>query len=499
MPRRASVLRLWFDDPRWSMRIGLRAIEGRTITMTQANEISCGTRLAAPSKRVLMISYGFPPTGGPGVQRSAKFAKYLPVFGWTPVVWATNCVDHMPVDETLLDGLPAELAVHRFHGVRRGGVRRALGDSARKGGLLSGIAKRIDWRWSRWQADGAFPDEAVGWAKASVSPLRQLAQREGIDAIYSTFSPISNHWLAMTLKHELGLPWVADFRDLWTDDYRYNQSSPARRHADSMLYTEILRSADAVIGVTDRQTEILASHVPGSASKFVSITNGYDPDDFEASVDTRVATETDRDFVLAHVGRLDRWRTGQPLYDGLRQFLAAGNSSRPSLRCRVVGHVGPEVGEKLRATGADCSFTGYVDHRQAIEEMRKADVLLLCVPPGPNGDSVIPGKLFEYLASQRPILVVGPQGGECERIVRQSGAGLAVGFDADAIAEALQSLYKAWLNKEDRFLCDPTQLKPYARPHLTSKLAAVLNQILSDSYAPGNAGGRELPMEVSAS
>lgn len=443
-----------------------------------------------------MVSYGFPPTGGPGVQRSAKFAKYLPDCGWTPIVWATTCVEHMPVDETLLEGLPPELAIHRFHGAKRGGVRHILGNSASKGGLLSGIAKRIDWRWSRWQADRALPDAAASWAKASVKPLCQLARREGVDAIYSTFSPISNHCLAMALKRRLGLPWVADFRDLWTDDYRYTQPSSARRQADSTLQAEILQSADVVIGVTDRQTEILASHVPGSESKFVSITNGYDPDDFVEPADGKAMPGADRAFVLAHVGRLDRWRTQQPLYDGLRQFLTKENH-RPNLRCHVVGHVGRDVGEKLRATGADCRMTGYVDHREAINEMRKADVLLLCVPPGPNGDSVIPGKLFEYLAAQRPILVIGPKGGESERIVRQCGAGLAVGFDAEAIAGALRAMYGDWLKKEDRFRCNPAKLQQYARPHLARKLAAVLDKISRDSTTSGDQ--RLMPMEACSS
>lgn len=429
-----------------------------------------------PAKKVLMIAAAFPPTGGPGVQRSAKFAKYLPQFGWAPTVWTVDRLPGLPEDPTLLADLPECVGVHRVPvpgGAKR--IQRHIENLGRTCGVAGRIAAAAEWRLRRIEARTALPDDLAGWARASHRPACEFVHRHAVDLIYSTFSPASNHLLGLELKRRTGLSWIADFRDLWTDDYRYRES-PRRRRAHRRLEQDILEEADAVIGVTPRQVEILAGHVPGQCHKFVTITNGFDPEDF-TGID--VGERNHDRFVLAHVGRLDRWRSSEAWFEGLRRFINRLGDDAARFRIAVVGHANEKTRSRLFSTGATCSFSGYVEHGEAVRAMVAADALLLNVPDGPNSESVIPGKLFEYLASRRPILVVGPPGGECERIVTDCAAGLTVNFSADAVADALFKLFDVWRSGQPMQGCPNAHLGPYSRRVLTGRLAALFDALAS--------------------
>ena len=411
------------------------------------------------------------------MQRSLKFAKYLPHFGWQPTVWAAKRMAGLPVDPSLLADLPGDVTVYRCPGGSGPHVmRRSHHPHSGGRGVASRLARAIEWRLAGWIARAPVPDDCISWAKASVDPVFRLIRKEGIDALYSTFSPASNHLLAMSLKQTTHLPWLADFRDLWTDDYRYNERSPTRRAAHHALQQAILETADAVVGVTARQTEILASHLPGGRQKFVTITNGFDPADFAFAEKERA--RSDERFVLAHVGRFDHWRGGDAWFAGLQCFIAGLGLDRERFVLRIVGHADRAMRCRLGATGAACAFTEYVSHGEAIREMRSADALLLSVPWGPNADSVIPAKLFEYLAAGRPILVVGPPGGECEKIVTACRAGPAVGFDQQAIAAALARLYTAWAAGRPLPGCSDADVAPHSRIEQTHRLAGILDGLI---------------------
>jgi glycosyltransferase involved in cell wall biosynthesis len=432
--------------------------------------------------KLLMIAYAFPPTGGPGVQRSAKFAKYLPRFGWLPTVWTVDEADGLPRDETLCDDLPPEVTIcPRASGSGIVAVRRSLRGfaNARTGEGLSGIASRfaraVNWRVDQWVGATLFPDDCIGWARRSVGPLLKLLSGESFEALYSTFSPASNHWLALELKRRTGLPWVADFRDLWTDDCRYRETSPQRRAAHRKLEQDILEQADAVIGVAPRQTQILAARVPTQPDKFITITNGFDPDDF-ADLDAFRPVRRD-EFVLSFVGRFALSQTSEEWFAALRSFVERLGPQAHRFVFRVVGFLNKTAQAKLRGTGARCEFVGYLPHRDAIQAMCASDALLLHAPTGPNGDSVICAKLFEYLAARRPILLVGPKGGECERIVRACAAGHAVTFSQRAIRAALSRLFEAWKQGELMPGAKQDRVRRYSRVELTGQLAAVFDRV----------------------
>jgi glycosyltransferase involved in cell wall biosynthesis len=446
------------------------------VLVTTAPEGS--TRLHTP-RQVLMVACAFPPIGGSGVQRSAKFAKYLPRSGWQPTVWAADRMEGLESDPTMLAELPPEVTVCR---TRHDGVpqsfRRAARVLARHRSTLTALGQAAEWRLRRWTSQHAMPDESIRWARSSIRPLVHLIGERSIDVIYSTLTPVSNHVLGLELKRRTGRPWVADFRDLWTDDYRYCERSPQRRAAHARLQQQVLETADAVIGVSRAQTEILASHVPGCAHKFTTITNGFDPDDFS---DESGCTRERRDqFVLTYVGRFDRWRVDQPWWDGLTRFTARLKPVGSRFVLRMVGHVSGPVRQKARAAGVEAEFINAVPHRKAVLEMRCADALLLAQPVGPNAESVISAKLFEYLAAGRPILLVGPEEGACEDIVRRCRAGLTVGPDAEAITAALETLYSRWEQGTPVDGCAAHHLTPFSRAALTGRLASVFDRLIGE-------------------
>ncbi len=419
-------------------------------------------------RNVLMISAAFPPTGGPGVQRSVKFCKYLPQAGWHPTVWAAEPLEGFPQDETLLNDVPDGVTV----------LRRPYGMGSARRRSLWGLVRNLV--GARSMDLGSHPDELIGWARQSVHAVRRLVHEQSIDAIYSTFSPGSNHWLGMQIQRATGLPWIADFRDLWTDDYRYAPQSARDRAADRALEQEILEAANAVIGVSPRQTAILASHVPNYVEKFVTITNGFDPDDFQGMERRRT---DDGQWVVAHVGRLDRWRACDAWFDGLREFVQSNPEARTRCVVKVMGHVSREVRDRLNETGAVCRFASYGSHREAIQEMHDADALLLLVPDGPNADSVIPAKLFEYLASRRPILVVGPTEGECQHIVNDAQAGHAVEFNGREVAGALGEMFQEWKRGQGAIRRSPAALDAFSRRAQARQLADVLDRVASPRTA----------------
>jgi glycosyltransferase involved in cell wall biosynthesis len=427
------------------------------------------------SNRVLMIAAAFPPTGGPGVQRSAKFAKYLPQFGWQPLVWCMADPPGFPSDATLANDLPESVIVHSVpdDGTMRK-VRKTLGkwmDS----GVASRLAAAADWRLDRFDERTAFPDRFAPWAWQSVDPLCELIAEAKVDVIYSTFSPASNHLLAMTLKEKTQLPWIADFRDLWTDDYRYREPSPSRRKEHRQLEQRILEAADVVVGVTQPQTEILAGHVPDRWDKFVTITNGFDPAEFPGTEPS--ADRGDR-FVLAHVGRFDQWRANDALLEGMACLLESIGEQCGAFEFHAVGHCSEKTRARVVQCGVPATFTGYVTHGEAVAEMRRADALLVSINDGPRADTTIPGKLFEYLAAGRPILVVGPEGGACEEIVHNCSAGLVANLDASAVAGALGALFRAWRAGRPYLGCDPRFLHSFTRYELTRKLASLMNLLI---------------------
>lgn len=415
-------------------------------------------------KRVLMICAAFPPTGGPGVQRTAKFAKFLQQFGWRPTVWTTRHLPPLPIDPSLLGDIPDSVDIYRFE------TPSAGGDDT--GG---------HWRWRRLRQRAAAltpPDYLAGWAKRSTAPLLRMIRRDNIDAIYSTYSPPSCHVLAQRLKRHTGLPWIADFRDLWTDDYGYH--APGwRRWLDRRVETSFLNDADRVIAVSDGQRDILAKRAPGDRDKCLTITNGFDPGD-SVGVDHRAARHAlhgpANRFVLLFCGWFLSDRVPSTLPTALARFADHCNQQGRKLELRIVGAISDPLRDRIQTAGVDVVATGYLPHDAALRHLDAADALLLLVPTAGTGETLIPGKCFEYIASGRQILLIGPPEGEAAKLVRQFDAGIVTAPNEKKMIAALEQLMLCANDQPSRQM-DNAMLDSISRVQLTRRLANVLDDV----------------------
>lgn len=430
--------------------------------------------------RVLMFAYFYPPLGGAGVQRSLKFSKYLPDFGITPSVISADSGAYTQ-DRSLLPEVPAEIEVVRLPHTpalarlmalaRRYG--RARGVSAMPTPVRPGKADPAGrWRDRALRAFGTlqYPDDKAGWARHAEQAALRLMERTPFDLVYSSSPPVSAHLAAMRVARRAGVPWVADFRDLWTANPDY--AAPAWRRAfDRRLEGRLLAAANGIITVSEHLAATLADRV-GPGGQVQSIPNGYDEADFaDAAAGER---EPDR-FCIVHAGTFYGSRSPDSFLRGVEQLFEREPAARGRLRIRFVGNVGSRF-EPLLASFDDripgvLERTGYVEHRRALAEILAADALLLVI----GGDSesaagVMTGKLFEYLRAGRPILLLGAPDGEAARLVREAGAGEALDHDEPSQVAALLSRWIAGASPRPV----PGCAAAYERRALTGRLGAFL-------------------------
>ncbi len=453
--------------------------------------------LDRPARKVLMISYGFPPAGGSGVQRSAKFAKYLPDFGWEPIIWTCSPPGNLPRDDSLLADLPQTLARHihsrldtsRWAANAAGLARAMVRGIVRHDRWADGVSWRTQRAVDRMLELALIPDVGVLWGLSSLRGLANLIRQERVDVIWSTYSPATNHLLGYHLSRTFRLPWVADFRDLWTQDFRYPYANGPRwrRCIDRYCERRVLARADAVVGVTQGQADLLASICPQPRDKFVTITNGVDLADFDNTAATEHCSGVVRSdesqrgrqdrLVLAFVGRFRRATVPQSLFDGLRMFSAKLGIRRDDFELRIVGHMSQVMRSKLEGCGVRFSATGQVPHTQAIREMLAADMLLLTLPQAPHAETTMAGKVFEYLAAGRPILSVGPDECVVGKLVTSLQAGVTANCRAESICRVLSSIWQQFNEGHLPSGCAPDRLPPFTRRNLTGKLAALLESV----------------------
>lgn len=458
-------------------------------------------RRPEPRRRVLMIAHAFPPAGGSGVQRTAKFAKYLPHFGWEPTVWAAEAPADLPRDDSLLRDLPDQLDRIVYSGFDTScwprDAERLLRRAARPI-LGRRLGEGLAWRGrrliERFVLHALVPDASALWALGSLPRLRRLVRTRRFDAIYSTYSPASNHLLAWRLARATGVPWLADFRDVWTQDFRYPfRTGPVwRRAVDRALERRMIGAAAAVVAVTEPQTRLLSQLADDRLDRFVTIPSGVDTADFDHALDDAPGDTPQRDagvFRLAYVGRFCKGTITPAFFDGLQAFLAGLGAEKSRFELRLVGTVSSDLREGLERCGVTCSETGYVAHAAAIREMCTADALLLGIADGPNAETIMTGKVFEYLAAARPILAMGPADCVAMKLVDGCRAGVVTSTRSGDIAAALRTLWTAWADGEPLPGCPPEALAPHTRRNQAARLAAVLDAVAAGRSPSAAASG----------
>ncbi len=425
-------------------------------------------------KRVLLISYYFPPSGGPGVQRILKFARYLPRCGWLPTVLTVdpNHAAFPSIDESLLQEIPPEVEVihtrawdpfsvyGRIQGKKRDEVIK-VGYVGKKPGLKS---------VARWLRGNIFlPDARVGWVPFGSRVARKLVQKQKFDAVMSTGPPHSSHLIGMAAHKASGLPWVVDMRDPWVELYYRDQmyEGAIAKRIQVHLERKVLSTASAVVSVSKHIGVGFKRRV--HMEHYETIPNGYDP----ADIPQNTAPIRGRDsLVIAYVGTYNLRRHSKGVVAALQQL-----QPKIPVEVHLVGKVDSEALEAYSAKGIQVKGVPYLSHGEAIAYMQSVDVLMLTLPRVYDDSAAgnVSGKVFEYISARRPILALGPTEGDLADLLKQTQAGSI--FDHEDRESILGFLNDYLESREKPWEINDAALAEYERPRLTSRLAQLLDRL----------------------
>lgn len=424
-------------------------------------------------KKVLIITYYFPPAGGAGVQRWLKFVKYLPQYGCEPLVLTVdgNYASYPQKDASLAADIPSGLKVVRTKTREILSTYKKLSPQKQipYGGFANELNPGLFQKIARFIRGNFFlPDPRKAWNRFALPEAVSLIENENIGTVITTGPPHSTHLVGLKLKKRYpSLKWIADLRDPWTDIY-YNDVLYQGRLAKRMnlaMERKVLNSADVLVTVSEGVKRNFCSHAP-VGHKFHVIPNGYDAPDFaDVPVD---AGRVNPRMVISYIGTLS------PLYDSSTftnalKLLPAETASK--ILIRIIGSVNADVAASFSETSVQVEYLPYQPHGQAIRYMVSSDLLLLLLPVK-NSDGVLTGKFFEYLASRRPILLIQPEKSEAGEMILRMGAGAV--FDsgnADGLAKYLAAC------TENRPSVAVDDLDRFSREHLAGEMAKLIQGI----------------------
>jgi ribosomal protein S25 len=424
-------------------------------------------------KKVLIIAYYWPPAGGPGVQRWLKFIKYLPEFDIEPIVYIPMNPNYPIIDESLVDEIPNDLTIIRQPIVEpyklASKISNGQSDTISKGIIPDKKKQSVVERLMLFVRGNFFiPDARKKWVKPSVNYLSTYIRDYNIDTIITTGPPHSLHLIGEQLKSRLDIKWIADFRDPWTTIGYHKKLKllPMAKKKHKFLESKVLNAADSIV-VTSNNTK--QNFLSLTEKPIKVITNGYD---YESIGNV----ELDAKFSLAHIGSLLSDRNPEVLWRVLEELVTNNKIFASMLQLNFVGSVSKDVLRSLEEHNLSqyVNLIGYVPHAEAVKHQRKSQILLLIEIDSEETKCIIPGKLFEYMVSNRPILAIGPKGSDVHDILRTTNTGNYFLYsDQDAIKEVILDMFQAF--RSDELKSNAIGLLQYSRKSLTKKLAELIN------------------------
>jgi hypothetical protein len=424
-------------------------------------------------KKLLIITYYWPPAGGPGVQRWLKFVKYLPDFGIQPIVYIPENPTYPIVDENLLKEVSEKAIILKqkiFEPYQLASFLSKNKTKKMNSGIIPNQKKQsfLD-KVFLWIRGNVFiPDARVFWVKPSVKFLEKYIAEHAIDTIVTSGPPHSLHLIGLELKQKLNINWVADFRDPWTT-IGYHKSLrlsdyAAKKH--KTLEYKVLNTADTIL-VTSKTTKTEFEVITNKP--IAVITNGYDVEKVEKqTLDTK--------FSLAHIGSFLSERNPKLLWDSLVELINEVPDFKKYLEIKLIGAVSQEVLETITQFGLNSYLNnlGYVSHAEAVAHQRKSQVLLLIEINSEETKSIIPGKLFEYMVSNRPIVAIGPNGSDFAEIITSTNTGVFFDYSEKLkLKSVILDFYNQFL--EGKLQANGVGLQKYSRKNLTNELAQLIH------------------------
>lgn len=404
--------------------------------------------------RVLVITYSWPPKGGVSVMRAVKFVKYLTRLGWSAVVLTTD------------EGAPG--TSYGREDVNIGSLPKVIRTPYLKKAAL--LPDRI-------RQNILFPDLYVGWCGYAVKAAFDLLDSEKIDIIFSTSPPETSHLIARRIKETTGLPWVADMRDLWSEDL-FRPRNILSRYVSKIFEKRILRHADAVVTVTEGWAQALARTSGLDGRRIKVIENGYDEEDFN------IPGTTPSRFTIVYAGKMHRvYQDPGIFFRALNKAVGEGLIDRDKIAVKfyVFGRDAADISGMTKIYGLEdiVETCGRIDYPETIRALVSSSALLFVPWKGRPGEAWHSAKVFDYIGSGRPILAVGDKMSSASRLVESLRCGLAAG-DVEEVKDAMVRYYREFRSsgRVDLKNADRAGIASCTRLGRAKELAAIFDGLL---------------------
>ncbi|MGH1518284.1 glycosyl transferase family 1 [Chryseobacterium sp. JK1] len=425
-------------------------------------------------KKILIITYYWPPAGGPGVQRWLKFAKYLPDFGWKPIIYTPENPSYPLIDETLMKDVPENIEMVRTKIWEPYQLAEKLNKSNKKfkAGQFD-VGKNQSWKskLSIWIRGNFFiPDARVFWVKPSIQFLEKYLKENKIDTIVTSGPPHSLHLIGLGLKDKLpNLKWIADFRDPWTEIsyYKHLKLTRSSDNKHRKLESAVFKNADITLATSYTDAENFRK---AGANAFC-ITNGFD----ESDSGEKVIGQKNQNFTLSYIGVLEQLRNPENLWKSLHDLIQENDDFASNFKLKFVGRIDDKILHSLENSNLKNHILnlGYLSHGKAVEEMQNSEMLLITNFPNESSKGIIPGKIFEYLASGKQILSFGPNQADVAKILVETQAGKHFSYhETETIKTFILEKFDLW--KSGNLQENTQQIEQFSRKNLTQQLTEIL-------------------------
>jgi len=424
-------------------------------------------------KKVLIITYYWPPAGGPGVQRVLKFAKYLPEFGWQPIILTVKNGEYPAHDESLFSDIPKECKVYKTPAIEPFSLyKKFTGMSSDEAIPVAALTEqKISWKkkLAHWIRLNLFiPDAKIGWIPFAVKAGKHIIENEKPDIIFSSSPPPTVHLIAQKLAKWSRIKWVADFRDPWTEIYHQDliKKNKFAHYIDQKLEKKILTNASRISTVSMHIADSFKKKLI-RFKKFFVIANGYDDADFISNT----VNKFDK-FTIAYAGKINHQQNPEVLWKICAEIINKNNEFRNNFNILLMGNITQSVHSSLRNNNLSkyTTYLGYVEHKKALEMLKRSTLLLLLIPNTRKNKGIVTGKLFEYLAMNNFILGFGPPDGDAAHILNTTGTGKMFEYsDGEVVQNLISDLFKKW-KKNTSIPLNSHNITQFSRKNLTKKL-----------------------------
>jgi len=421
-------------------------------------------------RKVLIITYYWPPSGGAGVQWWLKFAKYLPEFGIEPIILTVDpkYASYPQRDESLEKDIHSELKVFKTKSVEPLNVLSGLfgKKNVPYGGFTNVNKKSLFQVFLRFIRGNFFiPDARVGWNKYAYKKAKDLIAEFNIETVVTTSPPHSTQLVGLKLKKNLDIQWIADFRDPWTDIYYYKDLLHTNlvKRIDKKIEKEVLEKADKVLTVGNTLKNEL--QLKSERENIHILSNGFDENDFEGQIENKPEK-----FTITYTGTFSDHYNISTFIKVCKKLKEDGKD----FIIRFVGNISEQKHLDFKNAGLEenLEIVGYVTHQKSIEYLYNSSALLLVIPEIEGNKSILTGKLFEYLAAGKPIIGIGPKDGDSAKIIQECEAGKC--FDYNQEKELKEFLEKV-IELNSKFQINKEALERFTRRNLTKELHYILS------------------------